>query len=350
MTRRLSPTLFLAFLPAILVAAASILHPATVYAGAAAVVTAASWRGPRLTEFVPADQISSYPLVIESSGDEAEVYFPNPNPAPPGPWRRLRVSEPYPVVLMMQGASVNKNYYSLLAVSVARQGFIVVVPDQSNRLLGDAFRFAELHTITEVLEQMRLENAAMESPVYGIADTSRFAIMGHSFGGAATMFAVANWCTFPFCDETVGFVRPPELMAVVLTSSNSGSFDFDTTGIPVAIIGGSLESGRPAQLGTYETLEPPRAFITVEGATHYGMCDADVPPGSQPLEGEPPQSVPNAITASRYGYWAGTFLRAHVLKDSGAYYEIYQPAGNPEGITIVSDLWGQNKSRAKRLR
>ena len=99
----------------------------------------------------------------------------------------------------------------MLAAGVARQGFVVVVPNQSNSVFGDAYLYAEVHTIPEVLAQMRWEDAAPDSPVYGIVDTNRLAIMGHSFGGAATMFAVEELCSFPFCDSTKGFIRPPEL-------------------------------------------------------------------------------------------------------------------------------------------
>lgn len=280
---------------------------------------------------IPADRVESYPLIIASSGDEADVYYPNPALA-----RFREGSNRYPIVVMMQGASVDKEYYSMLATGVARQGFIVVVPNQGNRVFGNAFRYAEVHTITEVLEQMRAEDNSPDSPVYQIADPDRLAIMGHSFGGAATMFATADFCEFPFCDKTTGFQRPPELRAVVLTSSHSGAFDFDTSGIPVAIVGGSLDAGRPKQQATYKVLETPKAFITVEGATHYGMCDADVPPEAGEIEGEPEQLLPNGISATRYAKWAGTFLRAHVHDDRRATRRIYLPAENISGITIES--------------
>ena len=299
------------------------------------IAEASNWRGTGFVQPVSADQVDSYPLVIESSGDEADVYYPNRKRHPA--WRRYSPADLYPVVLMMQGANVDKEYYSILATGVARQGFIVVVPNQRNRVFGGTFRYSEVHTIDEVLEQMRLEDASPDSPVYGIADTNRFAIMGHSFGGAATMFAVEELCSIPFCDQSIGFVRPPELRAVVLTSSNTGAFDFDTSGVPIMIISGSLEEGRPRQLATYDTLEPPKALVTVEGGTHYAMCDADVPPGANAKETEPPQALPNGISAARYAHWAGLWLRAHVHDDAIAARKVFRPVVRSNGITVESE-------------
>jgi len=310
-----------------------------IYSGVAFLVTlslmttaaaATAWRGGERTRIFPAEQIGSYPLTIAASGNEADVYFPQLTAE-----RRSRYADEFPVVLMSQGAMVDKEYYSQLATGVARHGFIVVVPNQRNRQLGNALRYAQMATIGEVLEQMRGEDSSPESPVYGIADPNRLALMGHSFGGASSAFASGNLCAFPFCDLAVGFTRPAELRATVLVSSNSGTIDIDTTGIPMAIVGGGEESGRTNQLLTYENLEPPKAFITVAGANHYGLCDVNVPPGARAKEDEADQTVPQAITAARYAYWAGTFLRAHVHDDRRAARQIYNPKP-AEGVTIVS--------------
>lgn len=290
---------------------------------------ASEWNKAKAPRVFPAEQVNAYKLTIEASGDEADVYYPQPRED-----RRWFYVDQFPVVLMMQGAMVDKEYYSVLATSVARQGFVVVVPNQHSSAFN-ALRYAEIATINEVLVQMRAEYMAPDSPVYGIVDPNRLALMGHSFGGAAVMFAVGEFCFFPFCDPNVGFERPPELQAAVLTASNARSFDFDTTGVPVAIVRGGDEIAVADQDNTYETLETPKALVTVAGANHYGMCDADVPPGARAKEGEPVQALPNAITATRFGYWAGQFLRAHVHNDVRAKRRIYNPA-ETEGITIVS--------------
>lgn len=278
----------------------------------------------------PAQQISSYSLTIADSGDEADIYYPDLPDEP-----KATTLGRFPIVLMSQGAMVDKEYYSTLAATVARYGFIVVVPNQRNAQLGEELRYAEMSTIGEVLAQMQQEDLDPNSPVFGTANTNKLALMGHSFGGVSSIFAAANFCGFPFCDLDAGFVRPPELKALVLTSSNSGSFDLDTTGVPVAIIGGSEESGREKQLATYQTLEPPKAFITIEGGNHYGMCDANVPPGALALEGETDQLVPQSITAARYGHWAGLWLRAHVRNDQRAANRIFS-AAELSGVTVIS--------------
>lgn len=241
----------------------------------------------------------------------------------------------FPLVIMSQGAKVDKEFYSMLASNVAAQGFVVVIPNQRNRFFNDTLRYSEMYTITEVMDHMRAEDADPESPVYGMIDMDKLGLMGHSFGGASTIFASANQCVPPFCDAEIPFERPAELRATVLTSSNAGKIDIDTSDVPVAIIGGTFEVGRTNQLITYDNLEAPKAFFTVIGANHYGMCDADAPPGASAKDGEPAQSIPNAITAARYGFWAGLFLRAHVLDDKRAADRIYSKIGI-EGVTIES--------------
>jgi len=232
---------------------------------------------------------------------------------------------------------VNKEYYSSFAVELARHGFIVVVPNQVNQSLGGALLFADMETIPAVLQQIRKEDASPDSPIYGIADPNRMALSGHSFGGAASLFALGDWCAFPFCDPAVGYQRPVELQAAAMVSSHSGKIDLDTTGIPIAILAGTEEISLPDYRATYETLEPPRAFITVRGANHYGLCDVGEPPGSSQKEGESAQSVPQAITATRYAHWAGQFLRAHLHNDSRAYWKIYRSNGGDPDIEIDAD-------------
>jgi Chlorophyllase enzyme len=309
------------------------------YTGAASLIAlslmttataAPAWRSSELSRTFPAEQIGSYPLSIAASGNEADVYFPQLTTR-----QQLRYVDQFPVVLMSQGAMVDKEYYSQLAAGVARHGFIVVVPNQRNKQLGNALRYAQMATIREVLDQMHAEDSSPDSPVYGIADPNRLALMGHSFGGASSAFASGNLCAFPFCDMAVGFARPAELRATVLVSSNSGTIDIDTTGIPMAIVGGSEESGRTDQLLTYANLEAPKAFVTVAGANHYGLCDVNVPPGARAKADEADQTVPQAITAARFAYWAGTFLSAHVHEDRRAARLIYDPQPT-DGVTVVS--------------
>ena len=289
------------------------------------------WEGQNVERVFPIEQIGMYSTTIAGSGDAADVYYPIPRNG----WNWMYVDE-FPLVLMSQGAKVDKEYYSTLASNVAAQGFVVVVPNQTNTQFGGLLRYAEMTTIYEVLDHMRNERADSSSPVYGMVDTNRLGLMGHSFGGASTIFATANQCVPPFCDAKVGFTRPPELQATVLTSSNAGTVDVDTTGIPVAILSGTLEVGRTNQLITYGNLEAPKALFSIEGANHYGMCDADVPPGASAKEGEPDQALPNAVSAARYGFWAGLFLRAHIHNDKRAAARIYGKIGMT-GVTVESE-------------
>jgi dienelactone hydrolase len=235
---------------------------------------------------------------------------------------------------MLQGALVDKEYYSQFAQGVARFGFVVVVPNHVSSVLAGAALYTEASVISDVLETMRAEDAAADSPVYRVIDTRRMGLAGHSFGGVAGLLAAANVCAFPFCNTATGFQRPAELQAAVLVGTYLG-LDVDTTGIPIALLGGDQDVGLPQFRETLENLEPPRALIVVHGANHFGLCDTGTPPGARINPDEPAQAIPQAITAAQFAQWAGLFLRAHLMRDPLARKRIYR-AGADDIVEIVA--------------
>ncbi|NND54845.1 MAG: alpha/beta hydrolase, partial [Gammaproteobacteria bacterium] len=253
------------------------------------------------------------------------------HPAPPAKKRSL-YTDRFPVVVMLQGARVDRDYYSSFGMHLARYGFVVVIPNNTSPL-GE--NFTEGVVMQEALEQMRLENGDPDSPVYGLVDGSKLGISGHSFGGAAALYTITGICGFPFCNPASGFTRPPELKAAALVGTSSRGLDIDSAGIPVAITSGDEDSGSAEGLETYATLEPPKAFITVHGTNHFGMTDIDAPPGANADRGEPEQIIPQAISAHRYARWSGLFLRAHIYNDKRAWRRIYRNA-NHDGVTVLS--------------
>ena len=63
-------------------------------------------------------------LVLERRGDLADVYFPNVSAA----------IDAFPVVAVLQGAGVDKRFYSGFGSQLARYGFVVVIPNHFQEL------------------------------------------------------------------------------------------------------------------------------------------------------------------------------------------------------------------------
>lgn len=269
-----------------------------------------------------ARQIASVRQQIPASGDETDVYFPAVNAGK----NRVRGNR-FPLVIFLQGALVDKKYYSRFAQELASHGFVVAVPNHPRSSFGGDL-YTEMQVIIDVLEHERAENDRTDSPLYGIIDTNRVGLGGHSFGAATGLFAIANFCTFPFCEPDTGFVLPTEIKAAALVAGNSGTLDLDTSSVPTALLIGELDTGLAATRATYETLELPRALIEVRDANHFGLNDIDQPPGSQERPGEASQTTPQSITATNFAYWSGVFLRAHLLRERRAWKAVYGSEGD----------------------
>ena len=239
-------------------------------------------------------------------GTEADVYAPA---IPRGLKRKLE--DAFPVVVFLQGALIDKAEYSEFGKVVARQGYTVVIPNRyrlvpapppapEGTLIGGFF--ADVDAVTEAIDVMIAEDADSRSPLYRIVNTSRAAVVGHSFGGAAAIDAAAGVCAFPFCTDCVppacieqAFPRPDALKAGVVYGGSRLSFageplDRDTTGVGVALIQGTKDGiAAPDKAdATLPALEYPHALINIPGATHYALCNTEQPPF--PATDEPNES------------------------------------------------------------
>ena len=285
--------------------------------------------------FIPkvfaARRIRAMGTELGSSGEQADVYYP----AVPRGLTDL-FNDRFPVVVLLQGARVDKAYYSQYALGVARHGFVVVVPNHRSPLMGGDDLFAGFSVIDAALDQMRSEDVNPASPLYKIVDTSQLGLSGHSFGGAAGLFAIGGICTFPFCDPASGWSRPPELRAAALVSAHVNAVNIDSTGIPTAIITGTYERNKDLHEISYGNLEQPKALVTVKNVNHFGVCDISEPPGASTRPDETRQTIPQSISAMDYGRWAGLFLRAHIHNDARALELIYESGGNAD-VTVEAE-------------
>jgi hypothetical protein len=273
------------------------------------------------------DAAGVYSTVIAGSGDPADVHYPNPPDLAEGGYS-------FPLGILFQGANVDKQYYAGFASLVARYGFVVVVPNHVSSGLAGTGLFAEQDESREVIDHMIAENAGSTSPVAGAVDTSTTVLFGHSYGGVCALNTIREVCEPPTCSGT--FVRPPEIAGGVFWGTNLAVPILGTIvqsianhGLPVALVQGTLDSkARPedTQEAFTKLEDPPKAYIGVIGANHYGQCDVDNPPGAA-ADGTPP-TLDQAVSVETIARWSAMFLRAHVL-DDGAAWEYVHVTGGP---------------------
>lgn len=271
------------------------------------------------------NETSRYSTIISANGDLADVYYPNP---PSLHTRRYA----FPVALLLQGALVDKSFYSDYASQVARYGFVVVVPNHfrpfPNNPSAPPSLLAETSQIEAVLSQMKIENTKSTSPIAGIVDTKRLGLLGHSFGAAVGLSAIANQCLNFLCPKP--FTRPKELLAGAFFGANlrdqvTNEFIPIPNGrISVELIQGDRDGVALPERAkrTFENIQrPPKALVTLRGANHFGITNVNNPTGARPDPIAP--TLAQSVAVKTIARWSGLFLRSSLLNDQTASNYIY---------------------------
>jgi predicted dienelactone hydrolase len=254
-------------------------------------------------------------------GDQADLYLP----------QRGDRDRPLPVALILQGANVARRHYGAFASALARQGFLVVVPDHWRTfpplpLLGRRLLLADQRQIDRTLAALRSLNRTAPAPLHGAIDGEHLVVIGHSMGGLAGLEALAGRCRFPLCLGS--YQRPEALRGGVfygtdLLGHGGGSVGpIETGDRPVAMFSGSRDgASSPADVqATWEQIRSRRkALITVEGANHYALTDTSRPvnpPSLPPIHPDPnAASGDQAERIAVIARWSGLFLKGVVLGD-----------------------------------
>ncbi len=256
-------------------------------------------------------QISNYSVEIQPNDDSADIYYPNQSDLVDGTGK-------LPFALLLQGANVDKSFYSGFARTVASYGFIVVIPNHRSTSIIMNGLYAEESEVNEVLSFMIAENSREDSPLNQRIDTDTMVLLGHSYGGAASLYAIQGSCQLPFCIG-FGFHRPDALTGGAFYGPNLkgpiGSLpELDNHGLPICLIQGSVDGmATPAETEeTYNNIkDEPKANVLIQGANHYGITDVNDPPGAKPDENAQLISQQESIEA--IGRNASLFLRHYAL-------------------------------------
>ena len=236
----------------------------------------------------------------------------------------------FPIALLLQGANVDKSNYSSFASEVASYGFVVVVPNhlQSLPQFGFSGLLPDTSEVNAVLTQMVIENSNAQSPLAGVVNTKKIALLGHSQGGAVGLSAIGGTCIFLLCQGS--YSRPNELVAGAFFGANlrdqitQNFIPINNSGIPTALLQGSLD-GRALPVNaqkTYDQIQyPPKELITILGANHYGITNTNNPLGAIPDSST--STIAQDVAVETVARWSGLFLRASVLNDRDAFDYVY---------------------------
>ncbi len=258
-----------------------------------------------------ATTVSEYKTTVSGSNDPADVYFPS-----------IKEKDSMPVVVLAQGAKVDKKHYSRIAKSVALSGFVVIVPNHKRTVFIDTNFYPEASSVLAAFTHVVAEAKRSGAPIEGLVDTSKFAVLGHSFGGALGVNMLGGTCSIPFCSPP--YTVPKELKAGVFYGTSLkppfGEIPATTNaGRGIALIQGSLD-GKNATADARTTFDKiataPRAYVLVSGANHYGINDTNNPMGADADANT--NTLSQLESTETVGRWAGAFLRAAVLGDAAA--------------------------------
>lgn len=258
--------------------------------------------GDLASAYVPSDVVDD---VIDDGGDDGGDEA-----------RRERL----PIVVHLQGGSVDAQHYAGYGHGLARAGFLAVIPNHL-RSVGPpgtpSSPLTEGQVVAAAVRGVMRASEDPRSPLFARADGERIALTGHSFGGVVGLYTVAGLCMAPFC-------TPPLLRPAIRAAAFFGSHlvrdgkaeSLSTQGVPVALLS-ALDDGRalPSQVrATSLSLSGPVFFVPLAGLNHYGITDANPPPGAT-LDPRP-QSLEQARGVRWIARTVADFLRVS-LRRSG---------------------------------
>jgi hypothetical protein len=261
-----------------------------------------------------------------------------------------------PVVVVLQGAQVDKEQYSILGKLLAEFGFITVIPNSVRTLplpFGTGL-YSDVQVVPRAIAAVECEAGETDSPIYGIADTDTVGAVGHSLGGAAVLYAAADVCVIGFCEGCLNpygcpgvFERPGALKAVAVYGTNLVppppappiviQLPYDGS-IPIAFLSGSVDGiSTPDETeATYDTVPPVKSLVSVVDANHYGINDENNPVGAQPDLLAP--GLPQRRGARRIAQTIALWLRWHLTDDLLAEDWFTNAGASLDGVVVVDDL------------
>jgi dienelactone hydrolase len=174
-------------------------------------------------------------------------------------------SGPFPIVLFSHGFGASRLYYSNLLSGIASWGFVVVSADYLERgLLSQASGGSvtdtpgqDLRTMFSSLSVTETASADPASPLYGVADASKVAAIGHSAGGQTAFDALNDpRVALAIGWAPVGPSGPPSHKPVMIIGEQED----------VALTSATLT-------GEFNKFPGPTKFVEISGEGHNTYTD-----------------------------------------------------------------------------
>lgn len=259
---------------------------------------------------------ATFSTTVPSTNDPMDVVYPNPADLRTAGYK-------FPLVVLIQGGNVDKANYTSFAETVAKYGFIVATPNHTRTVFLLTGLYPEPASIIAAFGYLSSEAARSGSPLAGIADTTSYGVLGHSLGSVTGLDMISQGCTSPACPGP--FTSPAQLKGGAFYGASLKPLIGSTIPVTnnrnlgVAILQGSVDGQNPSAnaQGTYDKLStPPRAYITVNGANHYGITNTNNPGGSMADSRTP--TLTQSVSIETIARWSAVFLLATVSGDPAA--------------------------------
>lgn len=220
----------------------------------------------------------------------------------------------YPAVIILQGANIDGEQYSMVAKKIAQYGVVVAVPDAPSIEIQPGF---SMKAITPAIV---LETKAKLFSDYGNLLNGDFILLGHSYGSViATIMAsndAATVCSTylaPLCAGYTGFgsgLKGVLGYGLSMIDQNNNHINTNTTGVPIASLQGELDSRTEwnnAIISYYTLVDSPKIMFKLEGHNHYGITNSQ----DQPIPDDNIQAVSQENSTSRIALLVNLFIQSN---------------------------------------
>jgi len=172
-----------------------------------------------------------------------------------------RTKTPLPTIVFIAGGSDTFGYCNGITGMIASWGFVVLNVELGNSYGGGLRNpYTMSNETTDVLDYLVAQNANMSFILNQTMDTNKFAVSGHSWGGAAAGLAVTT---------TYGDKRFKVGVPISATPFTSPADYTKDSHVPIELMAG--DNGDNNLNSLFVAGNPPITSIVVHGATHGGV-------------------------------------------------------------------------------